>query len=255
MGDGSAAVTFVLPVYKDRKMKSGLIAALLGASTVLAACSGGGAPSFESAALDTNDQKASYGIGRNIGTQIAAARDRIDRAALMRGIEDGLSGNETAVPDSEMETILANFGSEIDAAAEAERVREAEANAAEGQAYLTQNALKDGVVTTESGLQYEVMRPGEGARPGPESLVRVHYRGTLIDGTEFDASYGGEPALFNAGGLIEGFSEGLQLMPVGSQYRIVIPAELAYGEQGGGPIGPNETLIFEIELLEIVDGR
>lgn len=235
-------------------MKSGLIAALIGASAVLVGCSGSGAPSFDSAALETNDQKASYGIGMNIGAQIASARDRLDRLALMRGLEDGLQGNDPAIPDSEMQTILATFGSEMDAAAEAERVREGEANAAQGEAFLTQNGLKDGVSTTASGLQYEVLRAGEGQRPGPQSLVRVHYRGTLVDGTEFDSSYGGEPAVFNAGGLIPGFSEGLQLMPVGSHYRIAIPADIAYGAMGSGPIGPNQTLIFEIELLEIVDG-
>jgi len=235
-------------------MKSGLIVALLSASTVLAGCSGGGASAYESATLETNDQKASYGIGMNVGAQIAAARDRLDREALMRGIEDGLQGNDPAIPESEMQSILATFGTEIEAVAAEERVREGETNAAEGEAYLTQNGLKDGVTTTESGLQYEVLRQGDGALPGPQSMVRVHYRGSLVDGTEFDSSYGGEPAVFNAGGLIPGFSEGLQLMPVGSHFRIVIPADIGYGANGSGPIGPNETLIFEIELLEIVDG-
>jgi len=235
-------------------MKSALITALMGASAALAACSGEGAPSAGSAALETNDQKASYGIGMNVGSQIAAARDRIDRAAFLRGIEDGLQGNDPAIPESEMEAILQTFGSEIETAAAEERTREGEANLAEGQAFLTQNGLKDGVVTTETGLQYEVLRAGDGARPGPQSTVRLHYRGTLVDGSEFDSSYGGEPATFNAGGLIPGFSEALQLMPVGSHWRITIPANIAYGAGGSGPIGPNETLVFEIELLGIVDG-
>jgi FKBP-type peptidyl-prolyl cis-trans isomerase len=234
-------------------MKSGLIAALC-ASTVLAACSNDGTASYAVAALESNDQKASYGIGMNVGSQIAAARERIDRQALMRGIEDGLQGNDPAIPDAEMQTILQTFGTEIEAAAEAERVQEGEANLAEGQAFLTQNGLKDGVTTTASGLQYEVLRDGGGSRPGPQAMVRLHYRGTLVDGTEFDASYGGEPAVFNAGGLIPGFSEALQLMPVGSHWRIAIPAGIAYGPGGSGPIGPNETLIFEIELMEIVVG-
>ena len=235
-------------------MKAALIAALVGASTALAACSGEGAPAAGSAALETNDQKASYGIGMNVGSQITAARDRIDRAAFMRGIEDGLQGNDPAIPESEMEAILQTFGSEIETAAAEERTREGEGNLAEGQAFLTQNGLKDGVVTTDSGLQYEVLRAGDGARPGPQSTVRLHYRGTLVDGSEFDSSYGGEPATFNAGGLIPGFSEALQLMPVGSHWRITIPANIAYGAGGSGPIGPNETLVFEIELLGIVDG-
>lgn len=236
-------------------MKSSLIAALLGASTALSACSGGGAPSADSTALETNDQKASYGIGMNVGSQIAAARDRIDRAAFMRGVEDGLQGNDPAIPDAEMQMILQTFGTEIEEAAAEERNQEGQANLAEGQAFLTQNGLKDGVTTTDSGLQYEVLREGgEGERPGPQSTVRLHYRGSLIDGTEFDSSYGGEPAVFSAGGLIPGFSEALQLMSVGSHWRIAIPANIAYGANGSGPIGPNETLIFEIELLEIVDG-
>jgi FKBP-type peptidyl-prolyl cis-trans isomerase len=236
-------------------MKSGLMAALLGLSAALAACSGqGGDTSFESAALETNDQKASYGIGRNVGSQIAAARDRLDWAALMRGIEDGLQGNEPAVAEPEMQAILQVFGSEIEAAAAEERTREGQENLAAGEAFLTQNGLRDEVTTTDSGLQYEVLRPGDGAQPGPQSTVRLHYRGTLIDGTEFDTSYGGDPAVFNVGGVIDGFSEALQLMPVGSQWRIAIPPDIGYGPSGSGPIGPNQTLIFELDLLEIVDG-
>ena len=236
-------------------MKAALITALLCASTLVAACSDGGSPGFESAELETNDQKASYGIGMNVGSQISTARDRLDLQALMRGLQDGLQGNDPVIPNEEMESVLMAFSAEIDAAADEEREREGEENAAEGAAYLTQNGLRDEVTTTPSGLQYEVIRDGDGERPGPASMVRVHYRGTLVDGTEFDSSYGGEPAVFNAGGLIPGFSEGLQLMPVGSHFKIVIPADIAYGPGGSGPIGPNETLIFEIELMEIVDGE
>jgi FKBP-type peptidyl-prolyl cis-trans isomerase FkpA len=135
----------------------------------------------------------------------------------------------------------------------AERDQEGQENAIAGEAYLAQNGRKEGVTTTASGLQYEVLRQGDGPRPTANQQVRLHYRGTLIDGTEFDSSYGGEPAVFSTGGLIRGFSEALLLMPVGSQYRVVIPSDIAYGPTGGGPIGPNETLIFEIELLGIVD--
>ena len=235
--------------------KSGLIAALLGVSTVLGACSGGGgASSYESAALETNDQKASYGIGMNVGSQITAARDRIDRRAFMRGVEDGLLGNDPAIAQDEMQTVLQAFGSEIEAAAAEERTREAQENLSRSQTFLTQNALEDDVTSTDSGLQYEVLREGEGEVPGPESTVRLHYRGTLIDGTEFDSSYGGEPAVFNVNGVIEGFSEALQMMPVGSHWRVAIPPELAYGANGPASIGPNQALIFELELLEIVDG-
>jgi FKBP-type peptidyl-prolyl cis-trans isomerase FkpA/FKBP-type peptidyl-prolyl cis-trans isomerase FklB len=222
-------------------------------SLALMGCSGDGASSSASAALDTDDQKASYGIGLNMGSQLEPAAERIDRPALMRGIEDALRGNDSAIPADEIQEILMAFGQEIEAAANAERDRDAQENAVAGEAFLAQNGRKDGVTTTASGLQYEVLRQGDGARPLPDQQVRLHYRGTLIDGTEFDSSYGGDPAVFTTTGLISGFSEALLLMPVGSHYRIFIPSDLGYGPMGSGPIGPNATLIFEIELLEIVD--
>jgi FKBP-type peptidyl-prolyl cis-trans isomerase len=235
-------------------MKSATGALVLALATSMAACAGDGAPSGESAALETNDQKAAYGIGMNMGTQLRAANDRLDRAAFMRGFEDGMQGAESQIPEPEIQAALMEFGSQLEAAETAVRAREGEENAAAGTAYLAENRAKAGVTTTASGLQYEVLRAGDGARPTAESVVRIHYRGTLIDGTEFDSSYGrGEPAEFPIGGVIAGFSEALQLMPVGSQWRIVIPSDIAYGPGGSGPIGPNSTLIFEIELLEIVD--
>jgi FKBP-type peptidyl-prolyl cis-trans isomerase FkpA/FKBP-type peptidyl-prolyl cis-trans isomerase FklB len=237
-------------------MKSRLASAALVPLLLTLACSGDGGPSAETAALDTNDQKAAYGIGMNMGTQLQAANERLDRAAFMRGFEDGMTGAESQVPEAEVQAALMEFGSQIEAQANAARAAEGEQNAAAGRAYLEQNRAKPGVTTTASGLQYEVMRAGSGQRPTAASVVRVHYRGTLIDGTEFDSSYGrGEPAEFPLDGVIAGFSEALQLMPVGSQWRIVIPSEIAYGPGGSGPIGPNSTLIFEIELLEIVDAE
>jgi FKBP-type peptidyl-prolyl cis-trans isomerase len=234
-------------------MMTRLAVPFLGA-LVLAGCSSG-APDFTAAPLETNDQKASYGIGLNMGGQLAAAADRLDRLALLRGIEDGLQGNDSQIPEDEMQQVLAQFGNEVEASENAERAAQAEANAAAGTAYLAENGAKQGVTTTTSGLQYEVLRAGDGARPTRESTVRIHYRGTLVDGTEFDASYGGEPAVFMVSGVIPGFTEALLIMPVGSHYRIVIPSDIAYGPQGTGPIGPNSTLIFEIELLEIVDAE
>ncbi|MDX1388905.1 MAG: FKBP-type peptidyl-prolyl cis-trans isomerase N-terminal domain-containing protein, partial [Acidobacteriota bacterium] len=187
--------------------------ALLGASMVLAACADG--TSYESAPLDSNDQKASYAIGLNVGQQLAETRDQLDRMAFLRGIEDALQTSEPALPRQELQAALETFGQEIEAAANEARAAEGEANAAEGEAFLAENGAREGVTTTESGLQYEVLRPGEGEVPGPESTVRLHYRGTLVDGTEFDSSYDGEPAVFQTNGLIRGFSEALQLMPVG----------------------------------------
>ncbi len=227
--------------------------ALVAVSTLLAGCSGGGAGSFDSAPLDTGDQKASYGMGLNVGTQIVDAKDRLDRAAFMRGVEDALQSRDPAISREEIQASLQAFATEIQAVAAAERESAAADNLALGETFLAENGAKEGVVITESGLQYEVLREGEGASPGPDDEVNLHYRGTLIDGTEFDASYGGAPATFGVGAVIPGFSEALQLMTEGSHYRIVIPSDIAYGRQGAGAdIGPNAVLIFEIELFEIV---
>ena len=133
-------------------------------------------------------------------------------------------------------------------------MRMGEENAAAGTAYLAENAARDGVLTTDSGMQYEVLRTGEGPSPTLDQSVRLHYMGTLIDGTEFDSSYEGEPVVFGVGQLITGFTEALTLMQAGSHFRVVLPPDIAYGPSGsGGGIGPNATLIFEIELLEIVE--
>ncbi len=235
------------------QIRSGLV--LLGLAAFLSACSGsGGDMDFSSAALESDDQKASYGIGLNVGRQITETKDRLDRAAFMRGIEDALQGSEPALAATELDAVLSAFAADMEAAANAEYTQMAEENAASGAAYLAENGAKDGVTITESGLQYEVLRQGDGPQPGPDDQVRLHYRGTHVDGTEFDTSYGGDPAVFGVGGVIAGFSEALQLMPVGSHYRFVIPSDIAYGDAGSrGAIGPNETLIFEIELLEIVE--
>lgn len=208
--------------------------------------------SWESADLDSNDQKASYGIGLNVGSQLADTRDRLDRAAFLRGIEDALQGNDPVIDRQELSTVLQAFGAEIEAAAAEARAAQGEANLATGAAYLAENGAREEVTTTESGLQYEVLIAGSGASPTAADRVRLHYRGTLVDGTEFDASYGGDPVVFSAGGLIDGFTEALLLMSPGSHWRIVIPSDIAYGPNGSGAIGPNSTLIFEIELFEIV---
>lgn len=227
---------------------------LVGVSMMMGACAdAGGTAAYENAALETNDQKASYAIGLNVGSQLADTRDRLDRLAFLRGIEDALQSNDPAIPREELQAVLQTFGQEIQAAAEEARAVDAEANATAGEVYLAENAQREGVTVTESGLQYEVLREGEGASPTREDRVRLHYRGTLIDGTEFDSSYDGEPVVFNAGGLIQGFTEALLLMQEGDHYRIVIPSDIAYGPAGQGEIGPNATLVFEIELFEVVE--
>jgi FKBP-type peptidyl-prolyl cis-trans isomerase len=238
---------------KERTMNARLGVTLLCASVALSGCANGDASSFGNAAIDNDDQKASYGIGLNIGGQLADASDRLDRAAFMRGLEDAMAGNEPDLSNEELQSVLQAFSQQIQASAADRAAAVGEENAAAGRAYLAENGARAGVTTTASGLQYEVLRAGDGPMPTMDQSARLHYRGTLIDGTEFDSSHDGDPAVFSVGGLIDGFTEALTIMPVGSHYRIVIPSEIGYGPRGSGrAIGPNATLIFEIELIEIV---
>ena len=205
-----------------------------------------------SVSLDNNDSKASYAIGQDIGRNLKPAAGHLDMDAFIKGIEDMLDDVDPALPPEELQAAIQQFSQEVSEEQEAERVAQAEVNAAAGEAYLAENGAKEGVITTESGLQYEVMREADGPMPTDADQVTIHYRGTLIDGTEFDASYDGPPATFAVGGVIPGFTEALKLINVGGQIRVVIPGHLAYGPNGnGGDIGPNAVLIFEMELLEI----
>jgi len=220
------------------------------AVTTLAACQGG------EAALETDDEIASYGFGLDIGRSLEPTVTHLDRDALARGIEDALDGREPVISPEQLAEVTQRVSTLIREEQNAEFEAMTETNRVAGEAYLASNAENDNVMVTDSGLQYEVILEGEagGARPSPTDQVTVHYRGTLIDGTEFDSSYSrGQPATFGVSGVIPGFSEGLQLMTVGSHYRFVIPSDMAYGPQGtGSDIGPNATLIFEIELLEVL---
>lgn len=228
-----------------------IIRRYVGASLLLTAVVG--CQGTESVVLDSDDQKASYVIGHDVGTNLAVARSQLDLAALQSGIEDALAEQDSRVTEEEAQRVMTVFQENIEAAMQAESEVEAAANVEAGTQYLEENAAREGVVTTDSGLQYEVLEEGDGPRPEPTDQVRIHYRGTLVDGTEFDSSYErGEPAVFGVNAVIPGFSEGLQLMPVGSHYRFVIPSELAYGPAGSPPaIGPSATLVFEVEMLEI----
>lgn len=223
--------------------------AALAALLVLSACS------QPQASLDTDDQKASYAYGLDVGNNFSPAADLLDVAAFVQGFRDALNEAEPALDQAEIAQVMQSFSERVRESQMAQREVQAETNQAEGAAYLEENSAREGVSTTDSGLQYEVLEAADGSMPGPDDQVRIHYRGTLIDGTEFDSSYSrGEPAVFGVGGVIPGFSEGLQLMPVGSKYRFVIPSDLGYGAQGtGGDIGPDATLIFEVEMLEIVE--
>ena len=221
------------------------------AVTTLTACQAGG-----TASLETDDEIASYGFGLDIGRSLEPTLSHLDRDALVRGITDVLDGRDPAIPLDQLAEVTQRVGTLIREEQSAEFEAMTESNRVEGEAYLASNAERDGVTITASGLQYEVLREGEagGVQPSPANQVSIHYRGTLIDGTEFDSSYSrGQPATFGVTGVIPGFSEGLQLMTVGSHYRFVIPSNIAYGPQGAGnDIGPNATLIFEIELFEVL---
>ena len=222
---------------------------LLGGALLLSACGGGKAP----ATLETDDQKASYGIGLDMGRSLAPAKGQLDMPAFMKGVEDALAGTEPALADSVVQAAIQAFSQTVMEAQQKERTALGDKNKAEGEKYLAENGAKEGVTTTSSGLQYEVLTAGTGPKPTPEQQVRVHYKGTLLDGKEFDSSIGKEPVVFPVSGLIPGFTEALQLMNVGSKFRVVIPGDIAYGPSGAGQdIGPNATLVFEIELLEIV---
>jgi FKBP-type peptidyl-prolyl cis-trans isomerase len=204
--------------------------------------------------LETDDQKASYGIGHQMGSQLAPTEGHLDLNALLAGIRDGMAGNDLALTQEEIQTALQAFDEAIREEETQRRAEEGERNSTEGAAFLAENATKDGITVTESGLQYEVIAEGDGPKPGPEDRVSIHYKGTLLDGSQFDSSYDrGQPATFGVSGVIDGFSEGLQLMSVGSHYRFFIPSEIGYGENGSGrAIGPHATLVFEVEMLDIV---
>jgi len=216
------------------------------AAMTLGACSKSKAP-----ALATVADSASYAIGMNWGSTLIEVRGHLDMALVLRGLEDGASNN-AALTDGDARRIIRTFALQLDEVMKQKQDEQAESNAREGASYRAENAKRPGVQTTASGLQYEVLAKGDGPTPASTDRVTVHYRGTLVDGKEFDSSHGDEPVTFALDRVIPGWTEGVQLMPVGSKYRFVLPPELAYGERGSAPdIGPNATLIFEVELLGI----
>jgi FKBP-type peptidyl-prolyl cis-trans isomerase FklB len=206
--------------------------------------------------LDTPKSRISYTIGVNIGKDFKSQKMDIDADVLFMGLKDSLTGKELQLTDEEMASEIQTFQEEMQAKITAEMEKAVAKNQMEGEAFLAENAKQEGVVVTESGLQYKVLEPGEGDSPGPADMATVHYRGTLIDGTPFDSSYDrGQPATFPVGGVIAGWTEALQLMKPGAKWQLVIPAGLAYGERGAGQnIGPNATLLFEVELISVEKG-
>ncbi|BCA80625.1 FKBP-type peptidyl-prolyl cis-trans isomerase [Desulfuromonas sp. AOP6] len=197
--------------------------------------------------------KVSYSIGLDIGRNFKAQGVEVEPALLLKGMKDALADAQPMLTDEQIEETMTAFQQQMMEKQQKMISELAETNKKEGQVFLAENAKKEGVVSLPSGLQYKVVSAGEGASPKAEDTVSVHYRGTLVDGTEFDSSYSrGEPATFPVNGVIPGWTEALQLMKKGAKYELYIPAELAYGQRGAGPaIGPNATLIFEVELLEI----
>jgi FKBP-type peptidyl-prolyl cis-trans isomerase len=202
--------------------------------------------------LNTEAQKLGYIIGMDIGASLKQQGSDIDIDALFDAIRTTYEGGEPAMTPEQAATIREEFIAKRRGEAEAEMAAASGKNAAEGDKFLLENRVKEGVVVTDSGLQYKVIDMGDGPKPAATDKVRVHYRGTLLNGEEFDSSYArGEPISFELDKVIPGWTEGVQLMPVGSKFMFYIPPGLAYGAAGGGPIGPNSTLVFQVELLGI----
>jgi FKBP-type peptidyl-prolyl cis-trans isomerase FklB len=204
-------------------------------------------------ALATQRDKVSYAIGMNIGTNLHRQSVDVDPKLLQQGLQDALSGGKTLLSEDEARATLTEFQTEVRKKQQEKMQQAGEANKKEGDAFLAANKSKEGVVALPSGLQYKILSAGTGPKPAASDSVVCNYRGTLIDGKEFDSSYKrGQPATFPVGGVIKGWTEALQLMPVGSKWQLFVPSELAYGDRGtGADIGPNSTLIFEVELLSI----
>ena len=211
--------------------------------------------------LATEKEQVSYMIGMDIGKSLKPMKDEIDTATVKRAIDDMVNEKTPLLNDEQAMAVMQTFGEKMQARQQADAAKlqgEMEAKGKQNleleKVFLAGNAKKSGVVTTASGLQYQVITQGKGPKPKSEDRVSVHYAGTLLDGTEFDSSYKrNEPAQFVLSSVVPGWNEALQLMPVGSKYKLWIPAKLGYGEAGtpGGPIPPNSTLVFEVELLNI----
>jgi len=193
--------------------------------------------------------KASYSFGLNIGLNIRRQNVELNPDAFMAGLKDALAGKTPLLTEQQVRDTMTEFQKDM----QQKQAEQAKKNTADGEKFLVENKTKEGVKTTASGLQYKVLKEGSGAQPKATDTVTVNYRGTLIDGTEFDSSYKrGQPATFPVGGVIKGWTEALQLMKVGSKYQLFIPADLAYGDRSPGPQIPSgSTLIFEVELTDV----
>jgi len=207
----------------------------------------------ENLVLKSQKEKVSYIIGMEIGSNLKKQLADVDSTILAKGIQDALTNRKPLLTEQEIQETMAAFQKEM----MVKQTEVAKKNKAEGEAFLSENKKKEGVKALPSGLQYKVIKAGTGKKPKSNDTVTAHYRGTLINGTEFDSSYKrGQPVSFQVSGVIPGWTEALQLMEVGAKWQLFIPSNLAYGEQGAGrDIGPNATLIFEVELVSIQEKK
>lgn len=203
--------------------------------------------------LNTDTDKLSYSIGADLGKNFKKQGIDINTQAMAKGLQDGMNGGQLLLTEQQMRDVLDKFQKELMAKRSAEMNKKAQENKAKGEAFLNQNKTKEGVVTLPSGLQYKIVEQGKGAKPSKDDAVTVEYTGKLIDGQVFDSTEKtGKPATFKVSQVIPGWTEALQLMPAGSTWEVYVPADLAYGSRSlGGPIGPNETLIFKIRLISV----
>jgi FKBP-type peptidyl-prolyl cis-trans isomerase FklB len=226
---------------------------MLAAGIILGGCAHAQNSVSQPSDLKTDKDKASYAIGLNVGKNLQKESIDVDPEIIAQGIKDTLAGGKTLMTDDEAKAAMVALKAEAQKKQEAKMAQSGEANKKEGDAFLAANKTKEGVVTLPSGLQYKILTAGTGPKPTAADSVSCNYRGTLINGKEFDASskHGG-PLTFPVGGVIKGWTEALQLMPVGSKWQLFVPADLAYGQRGaGGDIGPGATLIFDVELVSI----
>jgi FKBP-type peptidyl-prolyl cis-trans isomerase FkpA len=230
-----------------RLLPAVLVAGLLGA------CAQSGDSGSSKADLKTDAQKFGYAIGVDLGQSLQPVKDDVDVAALKAGLDDAFNGKTLRLDEAARDEVKDTVSARMQQRQAEERSAQASKALEEGTKFLAENGKREGVKTTASGLQYEVLAEGKGAKPTAADTVTVHYRGTLINGEEFDSSHSrGEPATFPLANVISGWTEGVQLMSPGAKYKFYIPSELAYGERGAGVrISPNSTLIFEVELLSV----
>lgn len=242
-----------------RFVQKTLVAALAASFAIGAIAQDKDAPKAEAAkpaapTVKVDKNNISTMVGMDVGRGLTQIKDDIDIKVVEQALEATIKGEKTALTQEEALQVRQEFMKTLQAKRVAEQKAASDKNKKEGETFLAANKSKSGVKTTASGLQYMVEKEGTGAKPKATDTVKVNYLGTKIDGTKFDSSYDrGQPATFPLNGVIKGWSEGLQLMPVGSKYKLYVPADLAYGENAPGPIGPNATLIFEVELLGIED--